>query len=91
MKQARGVKHEQVENVLLTWFEEIKVAGVNVDGSVLREKVDNIALSLGIEALAETTGELGGLSPLRCFQERALPPPYSPKCHYQFHYQLTFL
>ncbi|KAH7986242.1 hypothetical protein HPB49_026062 [Dermacentor silvarum] len=37
--------HVKLEEVLLTWFGKVTVAGVNVDGKVLCEKANNIALS----------------------------------------------
>ncbi|KAH7978419.1 hypothetical protein HPB49_005481 [Dermacentor silvarum] len=49
VKQAKTATHVKLEEVLLTWFGEVTAAGVNVDGKVLSEQADNIALSLRIE------------------------------------------
>lgn len=58
VKQAKTATHVKVEEVLLTWFHEVTAAGINVDGKVLREKADNIALSLGIENFQASGGWL---------------------------------
>ncbi|XP_049522088.1 tigger transposable element-derived protein 6-like isoform X1 [Dermacentor silvarum] len=58
VKQAKTATHVKLEEVLLTWFAEVTAAGVNVDGKVLREKADNIALSLGIENFQASGGWL---------------------------------
>lgn len=47
-KEAKTAHHVQLEEVLLTWFKEVTAAGVNVDGKVLREKAEDVALSLGV-------------------------------------------
>lgn len=49
VKQAKTATQVKLEEVLLTRFREVTVAGINVDGKVLREKAHNGALSLGIE------------------------------------------
>ncbi|KAK8766588.1 hypothetical protein V5799_006630 [Amblyomma americanum] len=58
VKQAKTATHVKLEEVLLTWFREVTAAGVNVDGKVLREKADTIALSLGIENFQASGGWL---------------------------------
>ncbi|XP_049267194.1 tigger transposable element-derived protein 6-like [Rhipicephalus sanguineus] len=58
VKQAKTATHVKLEEVLLTWFREVTAAGVNVDGKVIREKADNIALSLGIEDFQASGGWL---------------------------------
>lgn len=49
VKQTRGAQHGKMEQILLAWFKEVRAAGVNIDGTVVREKADEIALSLGID------------------------------------------
>ncbi|XP_050037923.1 tigger transposable element-derived protein 6-like [Dermacentor andersoni] len=58
VKQVKTATHVKLEEVLLTWFGEVTAAGVNVDGKVLCEKTDNIALSLGIENFQASGGWL---------------------------------
>lgn len=56
VKQAKTAQHVKLEDILLTWFKEITAAGVNIDGKVLREKADDVALSLGIENFQASGG-----------------------------------
>lgn len=58
VKQTRGAKYQQMDDVLLTWFKGVVAAGANVDESALPEKVDNIALFLDIEDIQESSGWL---------------------------------
>ncbi|XP_064475501.1 tigger transposable element-derived protein 6-like [Ornithodoros turicata] len=58
VKQAKPAQHVKLEEVLLAWFKEVTAAGINVDGKVLREKADEIALSLGVENFLVSTGWL---------------------------------
>lgn len=58
VKQTRGAQHGKMEEVLLAWFREVRAAGVNVDGTVVRERADEIALSLGIEDFKASGGWL---------------------------------
>ncbi|KAG0419344.1 hypothetical protein HPB47_004179 [Ixodes persulcatus] len=43
VKQTRGAQHAQMEEILVAWFKEVRAAGVNINGKVLREKADEIA------------------------------------------------
>ncbi|KAG0441818.1 hypothetical protein HPB47_015841 [Ixodes persulcatus] len=56
VKQAKTAQHVKLEDILLTWFKEVTAAGVNIDGKVLREKADDVALSLGIENFQASGG-----------------------------------
>lgn len=47
-----------MEGVLLTWLKKVRAAGVNVDRSVLRENVDNIALFVDIQDFQASGGWL---------------------------------
>lgn len=58
VKQAKTATHVKLEELLLTWFCELTAASVNVDDKVVREKADNIALSLGIENFQASGGWL---------------------------------
>lgn len=58
VKQAKTAQHVDLEEILLTWFKEVTAAGVNVDGKVVREKADDIALSLGIDNFQASGGWL---------------------------------
>lgn len=48
---AKTAHHVQPENILLTWFQEVTAAGVNVNDKVLHEDCEDIALSLGVSDL----------------------------------------
>ncbi|KAG0445622.1 hypothetical protein HPB47_013420 [Ixodes persulcatus] len=56
VKQAKTAQHVKLEDIPLTWFKEVTAAGVNIDGKVLREKADDVALSLGIENFQASGG-----------------------------------
>nr|XP_054922997.1 tigger transposable element-derived protein 6-like [Dermacentor andersoni] len=55
-KQARGAKYGNLDESLLTWFKQARTAGVNFDGSILREKAMEIADRLGISDFAASNG-----------------------------------
>uniref|UniRef100_A0A1E1X318 Putative tigger transposable element n=1 Tax=Amblyomma aureolatum TaxID=187763 RepID=A0A1E1X318_9ACAR len=55
-KQARGAKYGNLDEALLTWFKQARAAGVNFDGSILREKAVDIADRLGITDFAASNG-----------------------------------
>lgn len=57
-KQAKTAQHVKLEETLLTWFKEVTAAGVNVDGKVMREKADEIALALQIDGFQASGGWL---------------------------------
>ncbi|KAH8040890.1 hypothetical protein HPB51_013060 [Rhipicephalus microplus] len=50
-KQARTAKHGNLVKTLLTWLKQARFAGINFDGSILREKALEIAGRLGIADL----------------------------------------
>ncbi|KAG0417050.1 hypothetical protein HPB47_005912 [Ixodes persulcatus] len=52
----RGAKHGELEDALLKWFKQARASGVNFDGSILREKVMEIADIMGIEDFAASNG-----------------------------------
>ncbi|XP_064462149.1 tigger transposable element-derived protein 6-like [Ornithodoros turicata] len=58
VKQAKTAQHVNLEEILLTWFKEVTAAGINIDGKVVREKADDIALSLGIDNIQASGGWL---------------------------------
>ncbi|KAH8035109.1 hypothetical protein HPB51_004350 [Rhipicephalus microplus] len=53
-KRAKTAQHVKLEESLLIWFKEVTAAGVNIDGKVLREKADEIALALHIDVFLAT-------------------------------------
>nr|XP_050037916.1 tigger transposable element-derived protein 6-like [Dermacentor andersoni] len=55
-KEARGAKYGNLDESLLTWFKQARAAGVNFDGSILREKAMEIADRLGISDFAASNG-----------------------------------
>ncbi|KAL1453534.1 hypothetical protein MTO96_043753 [Rhipicephalus appendiculatus] len=55
-KQARGAKYGNLDDALLTWFKQACAAGINFDGSILREKAMEIADRLGITDFAASNG-----------------------------------
>lgn len=57
-RQAKTAQHVKLEEALLTWFKEVTAAGVNIDGKVLREKADEIALALRIDGFQASGGWL---------------------------------
>lgn len=50
VKQASTGQQVKLDNILLTWFEEVTVSAGNTGAKVLREKADNVVLSLEIES-----------------------------------------
>lgn len=50
--------HVKLKDVLLMWFRQATADGVNVDRKVLREKVENVALSLSIDDFQASGGWL---------------------------------
>ncbi|KAH7947438.1 hypothetical protein HPB52_011951 [Rhipicephalus sanguineus] len=55
-KQARCAKYGNLEETLLTWFNQARAAGINFDGSILHEKLMEIADRLGIIDFAVSNG-----------------------------------
>lgn len=55
-KQARGAKYGTLDESLLTWFQQARAAGINFDGSILREKAMEVADRLGITDFAASNG-----------------------------------
>ncbi|KAL1437462.1 hypothetical protein MTO96_048850 [Rhipicephalus appendiculatus] len=55
-KQARGAKYGTLDETLLTWFRQARAAGINFDGSILREKAMEVADRLGITDFAASNG-----------------------------------
>ncbi|KAH6930953.1 hypothetical protein HPB50_021067 [Hyalomma asiaticum] len=55
-KQARGAKYGNLDETFLTWFKQARTAGINFDGSTLREKAMEIADRLGITDFAASNG-----------------------------------
>lgn len=51
MKRARGGKHEQLENVFLSWFKRAGASNINFDGSILQK-------ALEIESVSKLTVSL---------------------------------
>lgn len=47
-KEPKAANNVKVKQVLLTWFEGIIIAGINIDGKVLGAKAVDIALTVGI-------------------------------------------
>ncbi|KAH8021413.1 hypothetical protein HPB51_015593 [Rhipicephalus microplus] len=47
-KQAHSAKHENIDDALVTWLKQARIAGINFDRSILHEKVMGIADRLGI-------------------------------------------
>lgn len=56
--EARTAHHVQLEDILLSWFQEVTAAGVNVNGKVLREEAEGIALTLCEQYVIRCTGIL---------------------------------
>lgn len=44
----KTTQHVKLEEVLLTWFKGVRLAGVYIDGTILRKKAEDIVLQLGI-------------------------------------------
>ncbi|KAH7980494.1 hypothetical protein HPB49_016673 [Dermacentor silvarum] len=55
-KQAQGARHGELEKVLLKWLKQARAAGVNFDGSVLKEKALKVADVLEIEDFTASNG-----------------------------------
>lgn len=55
-KRARGAKYGNLDEALLTWFKQARAAGINFDGSILREKAMVIADRLGIADFGVSNG-----------------------------------
>ncbi|XP_037509385.1 tigger transposable element-derived protein 6-like [Rhipicephalus sanguineus] len=48
-KQARSSEHVQLDKAVFEWFKQARAAGVNFDGTILREKALEIADKLGLK------------------------------------------
>ncbi|KAH8029604.1 hypothetical protein HPB51_001886 [Rhipicephalus microplus] len=57
-KQAKRAQHVKLEESLFMWFKEVTAASVSIDGKVLREKANEIALALHIDGFQASGGWL---------------------------------
>lgn len=55
-KKLRPAKHETVEDRLFTWFKQVRSSSIPINGNILREKADQIALRLGDASFKATNG-----------------------------------
>lgn len=55
-KQARGAEHTPLDEAVFKWFKQARAAGVNFDGTILREKTIEIADKLGINSFSASNG-----------------------------------
>ncbi|KAH8010092.1 hypothetical protein HPB51_024767 [Rhipicephalus microplus] len=69
-KQAKTAQHVKLEESLLIWFKEVTAAGVNIDGKVLREKADEIALALHIDGFQASATNASA----KCSEDRTVAP-----------------
>ncbi|KAH7972197.1 hypothetical protein HPB52_009041 [Rhipicephalus sanguineus] len=55
-KQARSSEHVQLDKAVFEWFKQARAAGVNFNGTILREKALEIADKLGIDGFCASNG-----------------------------------
>lgn len=55
-KQARSSEHVQLDKAVFEWFKQARAAGVNFDGTILREKALEITDKLGIDGFCASNG-----------------------------------
>jgi hypothetical protein len=52
----QGVNLQQLENVLVAWYQQAQASGIPVDGTILQEKSLKIATTVGIENFSDSNG-----------------------------------
>ncbi|KAK8759505.1 hypothetical protein V5799_002862 [Amblyomma americanum] len=59
LKQAaKEGQHEKLKKVLVRWLHQARSSAINVDGTILKEKADLVALHLGIDDFQASHGWL---------------------------------
>lgn len=54
MKQTKMAQYVNLEEVLLTWLKEVILATINIDGTALQKKDDDITFKLRIDNFRES-------------------------------------
>lgn len=57
-KMAKEGAHEKLEKVLVKWLLQARSSAINIDGAILKEKADLVALRLGIDGFKASNGWL---------------------------------
>ncbi|KAM3936770.1 tigger transposable element-derived protein 4-like [Leptodactylus fuscus] len=52
----RKAKHEELENILMKWINQARAAGINIDGSVVREKANTLAAKMNVKDFVASSG-----------------------------------
>ncbi|KAH7940637.1 hypothetical protein HPB49_002736 [Dermacentor silvarum] len=55
---AKEGAHEKLEKVLVKWLLQARSSAINIDGAILKEKADLVALRLGIDGFKASNGWL---------------------------------
>ncbi|KAH7971263.1 hypothetical protein HPB49_020801 [Dermacentor silvarum] len=53
---AKEGAHEKLEKVLVKWLLQARSSAINIDGAILKEKADLVALRLGIDGFKASNG-----------------------------------
>ncbi|KAM3915651.1 tigger transposable element-derived protein 4-like [Leptodactylus fuscus] len=56
LSKFRKAKHEELENILMKWINQARAAGINIDGSVVREKANTLAAKMNVKDFVASSG-----------------------------------